>query len=515
MDRKLRTKARKDYKKLHRGETDNLDMETETDHLELSAGNEDEFEGDEESTGGGSSEEGEVHSPDADLNLNNSDLDVEIQKAIEDDDEERAQVLMDEKERRCEELKEEVQREQGREEENRRKRMREMQSRFKNLKKAENSLNKSLASSRASTPTSSPPSRHTSRSPTTGKVEKRGTQRKSPTQTVRRTHKRGMAAKPGKAQKNKTLDYSEYNTFLTDMIDAKGGKSERFNELLSKVIIESNNGENFKNVGQRLHRGTMGEDGLRELLDAVKQTKETNAKLKVVGNNNNSDNDALENKNDNRKLVSGKCAKPDETDIQVVVKFAHKKLDPRHVLDRNFDHLSFNQLVAGELELIARRDISELERDARIQIAKTICYHKQYLSDADLRSGYDTILKNVEKGIEPWSPMLGEKLHQLFDYRALSIMREKMQSAKIEANPVLPSNEGKGEKRSPDKTGTGTEEEANRPIFCMEYNQGTCNHTESHEGNFAGKKTIKWHICRKCRRMGFIAHHTEKECNRK
>ena len=53
----------------------------------------------------------------------------------------------------------------------------------------------------------------------------------------------------------------------------------------------------------------MGENELRELLSMVKQTKEINAKMWVGGSSNNSDNDTTNNKQDNRKLVSGKCVK--------------------------------------------------------------------------------------------------------------------------------------------------------------------------------------------------------------
>ena len=54
-----------------------------------------------------------------------------------------------------------------------------------------------------------------------------------------------------------------------------------------------------------------------------------------------------------KKLVSGKCTKPDESDTKVVVKYAHEKLDPRHVKDRHFDSIDFNFLIAGELEIAA------------------------------------------------------------------------------------------------------------------------------------------------------------------
>ena len=251
------------------------------------------------------------------------------------------------------------------------------------------------------------------------------------------------------------------------------------------------------------------------MLTAVKQTKEVRTQpggdaFVTVSNNGEPKLDV-----NNKKLICGKCAKPDDTDIQIVVKYAHETLDPRHVLDRNFDKLNFSQLVAGELELISRKDVSDLEHNARIQIDKTICYHKQYLSDYDLRSGYDTVLKKVEQGSESWSDKLGEQLHQLYNYRALAIMREKMQNARIE-NSTVATNKHKIDKKSPDKSVINSDDqETNRPIFCMEYNQGACRFNESHEGHFAGKKTIKWHICRKCRRMGTIAHHPEKDCPKK
>ena len=42
-----------------------------------------------------------------------------------------------------------------------------------------------------------------------------------------------------------------------------------------------------------------------------------------------------------KKLISGKCAKPDDTDIKIVVKYPHENLDKRHVKDHKFDSLKF------------------------------------------------------------------------------------------------------------------------------------------------------------------------------
>ena len=69
---------------------------------------------------------------------------------------------------------------------------------------------------------------------------------------------------------------------------------------------------------------------------------------------NNSSNTEDSNENINtrkKKLTSRRCSKPDETDIQRVVRYAHEKLDPRHVDEREFDKLLFHILIVGELEI--------------------------------------------------------------------------------------------------------------------------------------------------------------------
>ena len=52
--------------------------------------------------------------------------------------------------------------------------------------------------------------------------------------------------------------------------------------------------------------------------------------------------------------------------------------------------------------------------------------------------------------------------------------------------------------------------ERNKPVFCMEFNHN-CNFQDSHEGNFGGKKCIKWHIYRRCRRFGELRNHAEED----
>ena len=59
-----------------------------------------------------------------------------------------------------------------------------------------------------------------------------------------------------------------------------------------------------------------------------------------------------EDKKSKKKLVSGKCVKPDEADIKKVVKYPHGKFNSVHVKESMFEKLNFNHLVDEELKTI-------------------------------------------------------------------------------------------------------------------------------------------------------------------
>ena len=255
-----------------------------------------------------------------------------------------------------------------------------------------------------------------------------------------------------------------------------------------------------------------GETIDKETIEKVMREIEPNIKSeqKVKDQNKQSKKDQNHGKEDNeikkKKLISGKCTKPNESDIQRVVKFAHEKLDARHTTasERVFDKLSFSLLIAGELEIASSANLDPQERIARINIAKTICYHKAYLKDAALRDGYDQLLKKIEQGTADWTQDLGEELHSYFDYQANKITREKIQNdAKFET--VTP----KYTKPAASNTMRIDKSETDRIIFCSMYNKGSCIHDDHHEGRFSNKSVTKWHICSKCLKNGDRRSHRE------
>ena len=354
----------------------------------------------------------------------------------------------------------------------------------------------------------------------------------------------------------------ECDNFLSSLLNLKQGNAGKLNELINKAVEASTNmaggfesvaserlgikggmpvnasikewetGRNSLNRAEHNINSDRGREQLFSLLSEVKRAAGDNRRDKGcerVGSDVLSENEeggkgeADREVNDEtevrkaKKLISGKCTKPDESDIKQVVRFPHEKLDVKHVQDRVFDKLSFNLLVAGELEiaLIA----PEPERSARIGVAKTICYHKHYLRDEDLRNGYDSVLKKVEQGILGWDCDLGEELHELYDYRANVLMREKVKESnynKDSSGGFRVSTGDRVDKLDIDRNKEVVFEDLdrNKPVFCMEYNRNCCSQDGSHEGSFSGRKCIKWHICRRCRRFGELKNHPEQsdEC---
>ena len=135
-------------------------------------------------------------------------------------------------------------------------------------------------------------------------------------------------------------------------------------------------------------------------------------------------------------------------------------------------------------------------------MVKTLCYHKMYLEDTDLRDGYEMILKKIEQGVLTWNHDLAAELHQHLDYRANMILRKKL--AEKESFSKL-EKRAMSDLKKPDNNG------ANKVVYCLDYNLGQCQQPDHHEGRFNSKKVMKFHICRKCHKDGEFNTHKDSD----
>ena len=111
-----------------------------------------------------------------------------------------------------------------------------------------------------------------------------------------------------------------------------------------------------------------------------------------------------------------------------------------------------------------------------------------------------------------WNKDLGEELHKHYDYQAIVLLRQKIKENAKSDRTDRQTDTSRGNRELVFK-----DLEKSKPVFCMEYNHNSCPQSESHEGSFGGKKCIKWHICRRCQRLGELKNHPEdsEECPRR
>ena len=232
-----------------------------------------------------------------------------------------------------------------------------------------------------------------------------------------------------------------------DMEKTEAITPEKTSALLSKLIGASKARGRQSAIDRIIEILQECDEGISERSETKEETKEERRK----------------------KLTSGRLTKPDESEIKMVVKFPHERLNPRHIKNREFDGLPFNLLIAGELELITS-DIDQEECDARLAVAKTLCYHKNYLKDEDLRDGYNQKMKRVERRQQGWNEVLGEHLHEILDYRANLLVREKLNEAAESSNnsPFIKVDNRKGSEKRRETEAPG------QVIYCQDFNSNRC-----------------------------------------
>ena len=166
-------------------------------------------------------------------------------------------------------------------------------------------------------------------------------------------------------------------------------------------------------------------------------------------------------------------------------------------MDKIFAKLSFQNFCAGELEIITRAGIKNEEREARLEILKTLCYHHNYLDMTEIRSLYAATMQKVERGVSQWNCSLAERLHNDLAFRASVTSREKEKEKQAaEKSKMTTPGSNSGSKK--ESKGAGVTDKIH---FCGDYNKGSCIFEDHHPGKINGKDTYLYHVCVAQRRL--------------
>ena len=200
-------------------------------------------------------------------------------------------------------------------------------------------------------------------------------------------------------------------------------------------------------------------------------------------------------------MKSGFYAKSGDTKLVSSEWYAHSALDEAIVGEHEPKELSFNLLVAGELEIISSNSISSKEQFSRMQVLKKLAYKAEFLPLSDILSQYANFLQKVEKGKFKWGSRSD----------LVQFEQQLMYNISIERSRV---NEHRWDREK--RKGRVQPVKDERKKYCLDYNRGNCNLPSPHEGTINGIKVLKHHICKKCLvEEGTERSHAEKDCLRK
>ena len=269
------------------------------------------------------------------------------------------------------------------------------------------------------------------------------------------------------------------------------------NNLLNSVNAEN---QTFK-VTSMPGQSTVNAPVMEAPVNAKTSQKGVNAKEE--GDSDNSEGDP--DKGKTKKKKSGILSKPDESDIIKTVRFPHELLDDRHVkgCDKIFSKLTFPQLCAGELEVVARlnSEADSHEIKARLEILTTLCYHSAYLDISELKAQYDATMKRVERGAAQWTSNLADRLHHDLAFRAGVLVRENKKKSKSSSDSSKAQSQVSEQKVGGGIGGVKSNSKLPTEVkmhYCQDYNKGSCIHPDNHEGKIGNRDVTLFHFCKRC-----------------
>ena len=162
--------------------------------------------------------------------------------------------------------------------------------------------------------------------------------------------------------------------------------------------------------------------------------------------------------------------------------------------------MSFNLLVAWELEIIGSKHISNKEIFSRIELLKKLAYKHEVMTLKDILAQYVSFISKIEKGKFKWGSKKDLATFEQQLMYTLSVERAHPESTSGKVDRV------KGQ----------VNVQEDRKKYCLDFNKGTCKLQGPHDGILNGNSVVKFHICKRCLiEDGVKRFHSSKDCVRK
>ena len=306
--------------------------------------------------------------------------------------------------------------------------------------------------------------------------------------------KAGTSSKTGKKGKSSDKTRNKSSAMIQSQAEdferelkSKLPSIEHIEQLLhvSDKKIKSRKSRKLKKKSSR--RNKRKRSSSSDSSDYETSTSDSENESDSTGEDSSSEDDRKHRKRKGKKLRSGIYVKPGNANIVSNELFAQTTVEETPKIK---GEISFNLLVAGELEILTNFKISKKERFTRLEVLKKLAYKAEHLPQEEITRLYSNFINKVERGVFKW----GSKS----DLR--SFEQQLVYSISVDTR----RQEGKN------KRSAKFEE---RKKYCLDYNRGTCKFDKGHEGRINGQTFFKLHVCKRCLvQDGLEVNHPEKDC---
>ena len=156
----------------------------------------------------------------------------------------------------------------------------------------------------------------------------------------------------------------------------------------------------------------------------------------------------------------------------------------------SFHELDVRLFVTGELELIARYDITPGEHEGRLRLLRQLMYLSKVHDWGVILRLYSEVVMNIERGLLTWVSRFDETL-------TWAVARQ------------VPSYRGNGKPTGGKPVRGKNQGGKSRPTYCKDFQSNACAYTEDkHWGTVNGDRMMVEHICAAClmKRKEVTAH---------
>ena len=127
--------------------------------------------------------------------------------------------------------------------------------------------------------------------------------------------------------------------------------------------------------------------------------------------------------------------------------------------------------------------ISVEEKWSRLMVLKKLAYRSQFLNQQAITDGYAGFLRKIEIGKFKWgSEEAFRELDESLHFKMFTSLKRPWDRV--------------GDRGT--KKGGADNNRTGRKFYCLDFNRGSCQFSDSHEGRFNRANVWKIHMCRKC-----------------